>query len=350
VLALGGFSHTHFVRVAATLGLSAGGGFAAQYLGVPAGWVAGGLLAVAVASLAGVNTDFPRRLYAPVFLVLGIYAGTGVTQDTLNEMQTWPGSFAILGVALVGMIAGSSWWLHRRCGWDRSAALLASLPGALSLVMAVGEGLKTDMKKVAISQSLRVLILVELIPLIALLIGHPADVPRAGDLPIAGARDLSLLVLAATISGALLRVLRFPGGWIVGGLIASAALLLTGTVEARLPGIVIIGCTIALGAITGSRFRPGDLTVLPRIAGPALVAFAIASAVSAVSAGAVTLIFGVNFIQALLAFAPGAFDALTILAYQMNIDPAYVAAHHVVRFIALAAVVPILARRLSHRP
>jgi hypothetical protein len=76
------------LRVAATLGLSAGGGMLAQVLGMPAGWVAGGLLAVAVASLAGVNTTFPRSVHAPVFLVLGVYAGTGVTHDTLRQMQT----------------------------------------------------------------------------------------------------------------------------------------------------------------------------------------------------------------------------------------------------------------------
>ena len=63
-----------------------------------------------------------------------------------------------------------------------------------------------------------------------------------------------------------------------------------------------------------------------------------------------TLIFGVSFIQTLIAFAPGAFDALTILAFQMNIDPAYVAAHHVARFIALTAAIPLLARWLMRGP
>ena len=36
-----------------------------------------------------------------------------------------------------------------------------------------------------------------------------------------------------------------------------------------------------------------------------------------------------------------------MLAYQMNIDPAYVAAHHVVRFVALVIAVPLIARRLA---
>ena len=121
-------------------------------------------------------------------------------------------------------------------------------------------------------------------------------------------------------------------------------------VDARLPTFLVIPCAIALGAITGSRFRPGDVALLPRLAGPALGAFAIAIVVSALAASAVTLLFGVGIIQTLLAFAPGAMEALTVIAFQMNIDPAYVAAHHVARFVALVVAVPILARWLERRP
>jgi membrane AbrB-like protein len=321
----------------------------AELSGMPAGWIAGGLLAVAAASLAGFSSAFPRRLHAPVFLVIGIYAGTGVSEETLAQMRTWPGSFAILGFAIVGMVVGSYWWLHGRCGWDRNTALLSSLPGALSLVIAVGEGLKADMKRVAITQSLRVLILVEAIPLLALLTGLPARTDRGAALPLAGPGDLAMLVVAGAAAALLLQMLRLPGGWLTGGLLASAALLLGGIVEVRLPGFVIIPAMVALGAITGSRFRPGDLAILPRLARPALAAFAIASAVSVVAAASVTLLFGVNIVQALLAFAPGALDALTLIAYRMNIDPAYVAAHHVARFVALSAAVPLVARWLDRR-
>ena len=43
-------------------------------------------------------------------------------------------------------------------------------------------------------------------------------------------------------------------------------------------------------------------------------------------------------------------DALVILAFQMNIDPAYVAAHHVVRFLAMVAAVPLVVRWLNRYP
>ena len=179
------------LRVVMTLALAAGGGGAAVHLlDMPAGWIAGGLLAVAVASLTGLNTAVPARLHAPVFLVLGIYAGTGVSQETLNQMQIWPASFAVLGVSVVGLVGGSYWWLHVRHGWHRNDALLASVPGALSLVIATAEGLKADLRKVAIAQTLRVLVLVESIPLFAFCIGFPVGTSALVERRVAGPLDL----------------------------------------------------------------------------------------------------------------------------------------------------------------
>lgn len=341
-----GLSRRDAFRVAATLGISAAGGFLANLAGLPAGWVAGGLFAVAAASLAGVNTEFPRSWTAPVFLILGIYSGSGVSHETIRQMQTWPASFLLLGVSLIGLIAGSYWWLNKRCGWGRNEALLSSLPGALSFVIAAAEGLKADMKKVAISQSIRLIVLIETIPLVAFLVGHPSGFALV-ERKVATPLDLAILIVAGLAASLVMNWLRLPGGWIIGGLFSTATLLLTGVVDARLPSFLVVPCTIALGAIAGSRFRPGDLTLLPRLAGPALGALAIALLFSGAAALTVTLIFGVNIVQTLLAFAPGALDALTVLAFQMNIDPAYVAAHHVARFIAVVIAVPILARWLA---
>jgi membrane AbrB-like protein len=255
-------------------------------------------------------------------------------------MRTWPASFALLAVSVAGVVGGSFWWLNRRCGWSRNDALLAALPGALSFVLAAAEDLKADMKKVAISQSMRLLFLVEAIPLAALVIGSgaaaPIDVPRQASGPF----EIAALLAAGAACGYLLERLRVPGGWMLGGLLASAVLNLSGAFDASLPAWLVTPSLIALAAIGGSRFRPGDLTLLPAIAGPAAIAFAIAIAISLAGALAVSLLFGVDIVQTMLAFAPGALDTLTVIAYEMDIDPAYVAAHHVARFVRVLDKMP----------
>ena len=80
-----------------------------------------------------------------------------------------------------------------------------------------------------------------------------------------------------------------------------------------------------------------------------LGAFAIGITLSGL-AGLVALdLLGISFGKIALAYAPGALEALTVLAFQFDLDPAYVAAHHVVRFMCLAMIVPILARRFPRQ-
>jgi membrane AbrB-like protein len=217
-------------------------------------------------------------------------------------------------------------------------------------VIAVAEELKADLKKIAITQSIRLLTLVEAIPLVALAIGHPTEALPTLDRRMAGPVEIGILVAAGATAALALNAIRIPGGWVIGGLVATAALHLSGIVEGHVPDFLTVPAMIGLGALAGSRFRPGDLAILPRIAAPALGALVIASVVSGVAAISVTLIFGIGLIQTLLAFAPGAQEALTVLAFEMDVDPAYVAAHHVVRFLTLVAAVPLLARWLANRP
>lgn len=336
-------------RIAATLGLAAAGGGAATFLGIPAGWLAGGILAVALASVAGLRSEVPDRLRPPVYLFLGVVAGSGVGPETLAQMATWPASFLVLAVSVALLIAATYSWLRRGCGWDSHSALMSSLPGAMALVLAAAEGTRADMRKVAFTQTLRLLILVELIPLAALLIGLPDDTAAGTARAEVAPLDLLLLAVAGIAGGLLAQRLRLPGGLMIGGLLASAALFLSGAVDTALPRELSLPAVVALAAIGGSRFRPGDARLVPEIGGAALVAFLIGIAISFAAALTVSLGLGVNLIQALLAFAPGALDALIIVAFALDIDPAYVAAHHVARFFALAVSVPFVARWVARR-
>jgi uncharacterized protein len=334
-------------RAVVTMALATAGGGLFEALSLPAGWLSGGILAVALASFAGVATEVPRTIRPPIFLFLGIFAGSGARPETLEQIVTWPVSFAILAVCVPLVIAASYSWL-RRARWDRNTALLASVPGGLSFIIAAAEATRADMRKVAITQSLRLLILVETVPLIVLALGATSQAAAAGPELIAPG-DMGLLVVAGTIGGLAVGATGLPGGLILGGLLGSATLYLSGIVEGALPEWVIVPGMVALAAIAGSRFDPADRHLLPAIAVPAVIAFLIASAISFAGAGLVTLLLGVELAQTMIAFAPGGLDALTILAFAMDLDPAYVAAHHTARYLFLALAIPLVAQRFSGR-
>ena len=51
----------------------------------------------------------------------------------------------------------------------------------------------------------------------------------------------------------------------------------------------------------------------------------------------------------LIAFAPGGQDTMMVLALALHLDPVYVGAHHLVRFLIVTFTVAITARRLARR-
>ena len=69
-----------------------------------------------------------------------------------------------------------------------------------------------------------------------------------------------------------------------------------------------------------------------------LIALAIATAGAAITAWVADLPLALT----LLAFSPGGLDAMTIMAFALNLDPAYVGAHQMARYLGLALLMPVV--------
>ena len=80
-------------------------------------------------------------------------------------------------------------------------------------------------------------------------------------------------------------------------------------------------------------------TVLKHIAA-ALGSFAVAVAISAVFVVIVAATMQVRFADVVVAFAPGAMDAMMALALTLHIDPVFVGAHHLSRFVVVSVATP----------
>jgi len=67
------------------------------------------------------------------------------------------------------------------------------------------------------------------------------------------------------------------------------------------------------------------------------------------SDGALELHPSLGIADVIVAFAPGAQDTMMVLALALHLDPVYVGAHHLARFLAVSFSVAIVARRVVRR-
>ena len=334
-------------RTLAAFGVAAIGGFALDRVGVPAAWVSGATVSVAVATGLGFDLRLSPAIRDVVFVLLGISMGAGVTPDTIARLPHWPASLALLAVTVAGVIGGVYLFLRRVAGWDRATAFYSAIPGAMSYVMAMAVESSADLRRVAITQTFRIMVLVVLMPLLIVgtgLGGSGAPLVR----PPADVTELALL-LGAGVAGALAaHRAGIPAGLMTGAFVISAVVHGAGLVHGNLPQEVLVPCFLTVGIVIGTRFVGTDRQLLMSSALASVGALGVAGVVSILGVVGVILTTDIGFDAAALAFAPGGLEAMTALSFMMGADPAYVATHQVFRFVGMVLALPPVIARLGN--
>lgn len=315
----------------------------ANLAGIPAASLSGAMMGAGLLVLfGGLGARIPTPAVTLLFTFLGVSMGAGVTPDALAKAYTWPLSLALMAVGTVAVTLAVYAYLVHAMKWERTAAYFSAIPGALSYVLAIMQDVRGDVARVAQSQSLRVFLLIAILPSIVVLVGHGhAAAPPVQGPPIG---ELSLMFLAG-MAGAIVGVgLKLPAGALVGAFLASAALHGAGVVHGRPPRWMIEAGFIFLGTYIALRFQGIHPREVARNLKASLGAFVVALAVAAATALLASKLLSIPLGQTIIAFAPGGIEAMVMLAFMMDLDPAYVAVHQLGRFLLMLVLVPVMAR------
>jgi membrane AbrB-like protein len=198
---------------------------------------------------------------------------------------------------------------------------------------------------------MRVLLLTIGIPAGLALFGlvAPALPSAHGPAGLSSLPEMAIIVAVSTASAFALMRLRFPGGLIFGAMAGSGILHGTGLVSAVLPWWIGGTAVIVLGAVVGSRFSGASPRLLLGYLGAAFGSFAVSLTIAGVFVVLVTYLFPFPAANVVVAFSPGAQDTMMVLALALNLDPVFVGAHHVARFLVVTFTVAIAARRLAKK-
>ncbi len=336
---------------AETLLIAAVGGIGFTLAGIPAGMVSGSVLAVAIAALLGRPTRVPLPVARVCFVLIGMLLGAVVTPETLHGVATWPLSVLLLAIATLGMLGATTAYLRFVHGWDGVSAFLGASPGSMAQVLALAAEVKSDLRGIAIVQVMRVLLVTIGLPgglaLFGLAAGSVIMVPPpAGGNSIA---ELTILVASSTVLAVAMVWLRFPGGLLFGSMAASAVLHGSGLVHAVLPWWLGSAAVIVLGAVAGSRFANTSPRTVVDYLGAAFGSFAVAIAVASIFVFLVTTFLPFRPADVVIAFAPGSQDQMMLLALALHLDPVYVGAHHLARWLVVTLSIAVFAKRITRK-
>lgn len=328
----------HYALIALTLliGLAGAGLYAQTALPLP--WFLGPMLACLAVLAARVPVRRSSFLTLIGRIVLGLAIGSAFSPEMAERAGEMLLSLAFVFpyVVFLGLTGYPYFRLFR--GYHRVTAFLASLPGGFQTTVAIGEDYGADLRRLSIIHSSRVMVIVFLVPLWIRFAGVTEIervIPASAGLAAAAPTEALLLILCGGGGYWLARRIGVAGAAIIGPMLASGALHMLGLAEARVPVELVNAAQVAIGIHIGCQFAgvtARDLASTVVIAcGYALVLLLGATAFTALVVQAT----GLDASAVTLAYAPGGQPEMNLIALVLDIDPAYVALHHLLRVMII---------------
>ena len=330
-------------RLVATLALATLGGVIFFWIGTPLAWMLGAMFFTTIASLAGAPTHMSLSLRKVMLAILGIMLGSSFRPEIATQAQQWLPSMGVM-IGFMAVITTMSYQFFRRlAGFDHATAYFSSAPGGLTEMMTVGESMGGNPAIISLVHATRILVVVGTIPVYFRYIeglNIPSMPPGPTGLP--NWQDMVLLAACAVIGVPLAPKLRLPAGALLGPMLLSAILHISGLTSAAPPGPLVAGAQIVIGAGIGCRFAGLTLRSVWRV-----ILFAAGSGLMMVVAATATGIFAAPLIGDLpkpliLALAPGGLAEMSLIALSIGSLTAYISFMHLSRIILVVVIFPSL--------
>jgi membrane AbrB-like protein len=323
-----------------------------DWLDTPLPWMIGPLFSTAAARMAGIKLYNPVQVREAGQWAIGTALGLYFTPPVLAVLVSYLGYIAAGVVFALALGAFCGWLLHRLSGVERTTAFFAMAVGGASEMASQGERHGAKVDRVAAAHSLRIMMVVGIIPFAFKFAGvHGSDLyapgARAVDYP-----GLLLLVLATSAAAMLLKRTRVPNAWVIGPLAVAIALTATGTNLSALPEWMVHLGQLFIGISLGTRFTPEFLHTAPRYLASVAVCALVAMAIAACFALGLAAASGIHPATAILATSPGGIAEMSLTAKTLQLGVPIVTAFHVTRMAALVLTIgPLfrLARKWERR-
>jgi membrane AbrB-like protein len=324
------------------------GGAIFQALQLPLAWMLGPMTFNMSAALNGLRVAVPLQLRSAMLAVLGVFLGSSFSPETLARATEWPWSLAAIIVFVLLSTGLMALYYRRFGGFDRVTALYSATPGAMAAMILMGAAAGGDERRIALTQALRITLVVVLIPLVVFTVrGSPPPPVQFGEMS-GFFQPLELLLLAATVvvGIVLARLARLPAPELAGAMLVSAGFYLGDVVHLTLPEPLLLITLWVLGSSVGARFVGASIREILSVGRHALGATVLVLVLAAFFAAGISTSLEVNFLAALLALSPGGVAEMCLIAVAFNIDPTFVASHHLARMLFLMTLAPLAGRLL----
>jgi len=329
--------------------LSIAGGFLFYFLHLPLPWTLGPLVtAIIWKTILKKPVYWPRKLRNMGLVVLGFMMGSPFTLPVAQQILQQLPIMLITTSLLISLCLLTGYFAERFTRVGLANSLIGSLPGGLSQMAVICEETKgTTISVVTLMQTIRVITVVFVVPLLALHgiadnVNPVAMKPLATPMQLNQFPLLALFLLTILLLVKLGKRLHLSNIYVLAPVLGTASLTLTGLHAPVLPPEIISLAQIVVGIKMGLDVDFGSLSNWKTIALANLICVLTVIVLLLGISYVFSHIYPISFVTAFISMAPGGMSEMALTALSANADFPTVVAYQLFRLLFLLLVcVPI---------
>ncbi|NEU62258.1 AbrB family transcriptional regulator [Paenibacillus sp. ALJ109b] len=343
-----------WVRFVITFAIAVLGGFVFQLIHMPIPWLLGSMVFLVIGSrlFKGITLYWPGQVRDTGMVIIGYTLGLSFTLSTLTQIGLQLPTM-ILFTSLLLLCAGAiAYLISKLSGIPFPTVLMGSIPGGLSQMITLAEEVKgIDITVVTFLQVSRLMMIIFCVPLLIFsplfhVSGSHSAVAAAAS-GSAGFVTLSphIWVFAAVcvLSAFIAKKIKLPTAFLLGPMIGTILLNLTGYEGHALPPVVLSLSQLMIGGYIGLLLDLESLKYKAKIVLLAILSGVLLIGVSMGLSLLLTRMHDITIVTAFLGLSPGGMDQMALIAKEVNGDLSIVTCYQLFRtFFIFFAVPPLL--------
>jgi membrane AbrB-like protein len=324
---------------------------------MPIPWLLGSMIFVLIGSKLSksIKPYWPATIRDTGMVIVGYMIGLSFTLETLKQIGKQLPSMVLFTGLLLLCTYVIALLVSKLSGLQFPTVLMGSIPGGLSQMIVLAEEIKgIDLTVVTFLQVSRLMMIIFFVPLLVFsplfetsrnhLLSSTIQTTTAsweGFFP-----HILVFAVACTVCALLGRKIKFPTAFILGPMIATIVLDLSGFAGPALPSSLVSISQLMIGGYLGLMLKPENLKNKLKMI---LLAFLNGIVLITCSFGLSILLTQMHAIvpvTSFLSLSPGGMDQMAIIAKEVNADLSFVICYHLFRTLFIYIVVPPLLKAI----
>jgi membrane AbrB-like protein len=347
------------IRLLITIGIGLIGTVIFVFTHMPIPWLLGPMTAVLIGSrFAKIELYWSSYIRDTGLTLVGYSIGLSFTKDALIQIIHQLPSMLFMTVILVSFCACIALLVSKLSGIDYATILTGSIPGGLSQIITLAEEIKDiDVTVVTFLQVARLIMIIFFVPLLIFSpmfgVGKPVS---SSDVHTAAAQwgtlfpNIILFAAMSLLCIILGKKLKLPTPYLLGPIIATAVLNISGFHGPALPASILDISQFMIGGYIGLLLKPEKLHHKVKIISLAAISGFVMIMGSLGLSLLLMIMHNISSATSFLSVAPGGMDQMGIIAHEVHADLSVVTGYQLFRlFFIYFAIPPLLKWYFKYR-